>query len=146
MKFKVSLVAAAFLVATMSLAAADSEIIVLRQQIMKTNGQAAKVSVGMMKGEIRFDPTVAAAAALQISHDVEDFTQLFPAGTETGNNTKAAPAIWSNPDDFKAKAQVVVEAAAAAATAAADGPEAFGAAFQKVGAGCGGCHETYRLR
>ena len=146
MKFNVSLVAAAFIIATTSLAVADSEIIVLRQQVMKTNGQSAKVGVGMIKGDIPFDPAVAAAAALQISHDLEDFPHFFPAGTETGNSTKAAPAIWSNPDDFKAKAQVVVDAAAAAAKAAADGPEAFGAAFQKVGSGCGGCHETYRLQ
>jgi cytochrome c556 len=146
MKCKVSLAAAVFIVATTSLAAADSEIIVLRQLIMKTNDQSGKVAIGMIKGEIPFDATVAAAAVLQISHGLEDFPQLFPAGTETGNNTSAAPAIWSNPDDFKAKARVVIEAAAAAAAAAADGPEAFGAAVQAVGAGCDGCHETYRLR
>ncbi len=144
MKFKVVLVAAAFAVAATGFAVADSDIIVLRQQIMKTNGQAAKVGVGMIKGEIPYDATVATALALQISHDLEDFPGLFPTGTETGNNTKARPEVWSDREAFNAAAQAVVDAAKAAAEAAPQGQQAFGAAFQKVGAACGGCHEKFR--
>lgn len=143
MKLKLVLAAAAFAVAATGVAVANEDIIGLRKQVMKTNGQAAKVSVGMIRGDIPFDATVAAAAAMSIAHDNDVFTKLFPEGTETGD-TKAAETIWSDPEGFKAASEAAIEAAKAAAAAAAEGPEAFGAAFQAVGASCGACHEGYR--
>jgi cytochrome c556 len=145
MKFKLVLAAATFALAATGFAYANQDIIDLRKQVMKTNGQAAKVSVGMLKGEIPFDATVAAAAATSIGHDVEVFVDLFPAGTETGD-TKAAETIWSDPEGFAAAAQAAVDAAEVATAAAAEGPEAFGAAFQALGQTCGTCHENYRVK
>ncbi len=143
MKLKLGLAVAAFAVAATSFAVADEDIIGLRRQVMKTNGQAAKVSVGMLKGEIPFDATVAAAAMNQIADDLTTFPDYFPVGTETGD-TKAGDKIWSDPDGFKAAAVTAVQAAKAAAAAAAESQDAFGAAFGAVGKACGGCHETYR--
>src|SRR5687767_10947622 len=102
MKIKLGL--AVLLVATgaaAGLAVANPDIIVLRQQIMKTNGQAAKVAVGMIRGDIPFDAAVAAAAAESIAHDNAVFPHLFPAGSETGE-TKAGEAIWSDAAGFQA--------------------------------------------
>lgn len=144
MKLKLVLAAATLAIATTGLAYANQDIIDLRKQVMKTNGQAAKVSVGMIRGDIPFDATVAAAAAESIAHSSMVFVDFFPAGTETGD-TKAAEAIWSDPEGFKAAADATAEAAKAAAAAAGEGQEAFGAAFQALGATCGTCHENYRM-
>ncbi|MCB1486164.1 MAG: cytochrome c [Bauldia sp.] len=143
MKLKLGLAVVAFAVTATGIAVANEDIIGFRQQVMKTNGAAAKVAVGMVKGDIPFDADVAAAAMTMIADGAMEFTHLFPAGTETGN-TKAGDKIWSDPDGFKAAAKATEDAAKAAASAAADGPEAFGAAFGAVGKSCGGCHETYR--
>ena len=143
MKFRIGLAAVAFAVAATGFAAANEDIIALRQQAMKGNGAAAKVAVGMLRGEIPFDAAVAEGAALSIAGAMDGFVLLFPEGTEEGN-TKAGAAIWSDPDGFAAAAMATKEAATAAAAAAAEGQEAFGAAFQQVGASCGACHETYR--
>ena len=143
MRLKLGLIAAVAALGATAALAADADIIQLRQQLMKTNGQAAKVAVSMIKGEMPFNPDVAAAAAASIAHDLESFPALFPAGTETGE-TKAGPAIWSDMAGFKAAAEAGVTAANAASAAAAQGQEAFGAAFQALGAACGACHQKYR--
>ena len=143
MRLKLGLIAAVAALGATAAIAADADIILLRQQLMKTNGQAAKVAVSMIKGEMPFNPEVAAAAAASIANDVEAFPALFPAGTETGE-TKAGPAIWSDMAGFKAAAEAAITAANAASAAAAQGQEAFGAAFQAVGAACGACHQKYR--
>lgn len=143
---KVKLGLAVLLIATgaaVGLAVAQPDIIVLRQQLMKTNGQAAKVAVGMIRGDIPFDATVAAAAAASIAHDNTVFPELFPAGSETGE-TKAGEAIWSDVAGFKAASAKVVTDANAAAAAAAQGKDAFAAAFGAVGQDCQACHEKYR--
>lgn len=144
MKIKLGL--AVLLVATgaaVGLAAANPDIIVMRQQIMKTNGQAAKVAVGMIRGDIPYDAAVAAAVAASIAHDNEVFPHLFPAGTETGE-TKAGDAIFSDSAGFQAASAKVVTDATAAAAAAAQGKDAFAAAFGVVGQDCQACHEKYR--
>ena len=70
----------------------------------------------------------------------------FPAGTESGD-TKAQPAVWSDPVGFSGAAAAAVEKLQALRTAAAGGDgAAFQAAFQAVGPTCGGCHRTYRAR
>jgi cytochrome c556 len=72
---------------------------------------------------------------------------LFVPGTETGNNTKARPAVFSDQAGFAKSADNFTQAATKlAAAAAADDKDAFATAFQEVGRGCGGCHRTYRER
>ena len=143
MKLKLGLIGVLVAVGATAAMAADADIIVLRQNLMKTNGQAAKVVVSMLKGEMPFNAEVAAAAAMSIAHDNEVFPSLFPAGTDTGE-TKAKAEIWSDPEGFKAASEALVAVARAAAEAAAQSPEAFGTAFQVVGKACGACHEKYR--
>ena len=88
MKLKLGLAVAALAVAATGIAVANENIIGLRQQVMKTNGAAAKLAVGMLKGETPFDASVAAAAMTQIADDLSVFATYFPEGTETGD-TKA---------------------------------------------------------
>ena len=72
---------------------------------------------------------------------------MFPPGTETGHNTKALPAVWSDRPGFEKRAAALMEAADTLAKAAdADDQAAFASAFQTTAKACGGCHHDYRAK
>ncbi len=72
---------------------------------------------------------------------------LFPAGTQTGNGTKALPEIWSDNAGFQKAAAGLGEAAAQLAKVANAGDAAgVDAAIKAVGDACGACHRTFRAR
>jgi cytochrome c556 len=144
MKKKLGIVVALIGVTTASLAFADpSDIIKMRQRLMDSNGQAAKVAVSMLRGDLPFDAAVAAAVVTSISHDNAVIPDLFPDGSDKGD-TKAGPDVWKDKAGFKALSFKMRDDAAAAATAAAKGKDAFAEAFKAVGANCQACHEKYR--
>lgn len=69
---------------------------------------------------------------------------LFPAGSDAGD-TKALPAVWTDRAGFEQSNATLVTRLQALRRAADAGDEAgFAAAFQQVGAACGGCHRAYR--
>ena len=75
------------------------------------------------------------------------FPTLFPPGSDTGGNTKAAPAIWTDMDGFKKDAVALSTAGEKLATAAKAGDAtAVAAAFKEIGEACGACHKAYRLK
>ena len=65
---------------------------------------------------------------------------LFPAGSEGGD---ALPAIWQNPEDFRARLTDFQQAAADLKSAVNGGGE-IGPAFQQLGQACKACHDDYR--
>ncbi len=70
---------------------------------------------------------------------------MFPDGTQTGHDTKAKPAIWTDRAGFEKRARAYGEAARALETAARnDDFPAFVAAFKQTAAACGACHKAYR--
>jgi cytochrome c556 len=123
-------------------------VIVLRQRLMDADGQAAALAVAMVRGQVPFDPAMAATAATIISHVYTNMADLFPAGTDKGlgynGPTKASPEIWKDNAGFKALNQKMIGDAKAAADAAAKGKDAFAQAFTVVGQNCQSCHEKYR--
>ena len=72
---------------------------------------------------------------------------MFPDGTQTGHDTKAKAAVWSDQADF-AKAAANFDAAAEKlqTIAASDDKDAFAAQFKATGAACGACHRQFRER
>jgi cytochrome c556 len=75
------------------------------------------------------------------------FPTLFPAGTDKGENTKAAPAIWTDRAGFQKDAEALSAAGEKLATAAKAGDEtAVLAAYKEIGDACGACHKDYRLK
>ncbi len=72
---------------------------------------------------------------------------LFPKGSETGHNTKATAAVWSDPAGFQ---KIAIELADAsdkmAEFAKAGDADGMAAQIKVVGAACGACHKTYRER
>lgn len=114
-----------------------------RKELMKENGAAMKAASAMAKGEVAYNESEAAGAMATIKDNMEQFTNLFPEDSASGD-TRALAVIWENKADFDAKAAKLAEDAAAAEAAAAEGQEAFAAALGAVGANCGPCHQMYR--
>jgi cytochrome c556 len=70
---------------------------------------------------------------------------LFPPGTEKGHDTKAKPAVFSDPAGFAKAAGVYADAAKKLALAAkANDKAAFAVAFKQTAKACGACHKAYR--
>ncbi len=79
-----------------------------------------------------------------LAHGAAEIKNLFPEGSAV-DDSKALPAVWSEPDKFAAAADAAVEATMAFEDAAAGGdPAAIGAAFREVGMACRGCHDNFR--
>lgn len=137
-----TVVAGAALASSLALAADDP--IAARQALMKANDQASRAAFGMALGRQPFDATAAADAMKKIAEDMTTFPTLFPEGSDKGD-THASPEIWSNMDDFKARAAKLQADATAAAAAAANGLDAFKAALGAINDDCRGCHRAYKL-
>jgi cytochrome c556 len=72
---------------------------------------------------------------------------LYPVGTETGGETKALPAIWTNRAGFdEANANNVAAIDKLLAAAKSGDTAAFTTQFGAVGATCGACHRNFRAR
>jgi Cytochrome c556 len=145
MKFRILLCAAALAVSGTFAGAAD-EPQVIRQEMMKKVGGAVGALSKVVKGETPYDSAAVLAQLQAISDTMATFADQFPAGSETGMDSEAAPAIWENPEDFRAKADKLKADADAAIAAAPADAAALGALFGPIAQNCGACHQTYRLK
>ena len=116
-----------------------------RHELMESVGDAAKVVGAMLEREREYD-NVAAIEALKTWQSVAgEFGEHFPEGSETGEDTEAAPAIWEDRDGFNAALAEWADAVDAAITA---NPATIDAAEPLIGAAfgkCKNCHDTYRI-
>jgi len=117
----------------------------LRHEMMEDVGGAAKTIGAMLKGEAAFDAPEANAALEVWAEAAWDFGKLFPEGSETGFDTEAAPAIWTDRAGFDEQLQQFSEATEAAVAASPQDLEALKAATGPVFKVCKSCHETYRI-
>ena len=118
-----------------------------RRAIMKERGNLVGGLAKMAKGETAFDAAVVSATLkkLEANEQKVDIDVLFPPGSDKGD-TKAAPRIWEDMAGFKAandKYQVVLQEVVAAP---AQDVAALGAQINTLGGGCGGCHQSFRLK
>lgn len=106
---------------------------------MRTVGQFLRNGTGTIE-----EVAEATGAMVASASDLDAVLALFPEGSAVGDS-EAKPEIWTNHEDFQAKALHLVEAVAALDAAARSGDvDALAAAAQATGASCGGCHELYR--
>ncbi|MDF1608480.1 cytochrome c [Hoeflea sp. YIM 152468] len=146
MRFRTFVAAAIIGAAGFAPAIAADEPQVVRQEMMKKVGGATGAMAKMVKGEADFDAAATLAALSTISEVAGSIGAYFPQGSETGFETEAAPAIWTDMDGFTAKlAGLKADADAAVAAAPAD-LDALKAVFGPLTKNCGACHETYRLK
>ncbi|MBV9782299.1 MAG: cytochrome c [Acidisphaera sp.] len=121
------------------------EAIVARQASYKAQGQM----FGAMKKAIdaKQDPAPFAPDAAWMSQWGQLIPSMFPPGSETGHDTKALPAIWSDKAGFdKDAANFNAAAAKLAQVATTNDKAAFAEQYQAVGETCGACHRAYRAR
>jgi cytochrome c556 len=72
---------------------------------------------------------------------------VFPAGSDTGNPTKALPTIWSDRAGFEKAAANLVEAAEKLSVLAKAGDaDGFAAQWKVTGESCNACHKDYRSK
>ncbi|MEO0544400.1 MAG: cytochrome c [Pseudomonadota bacterium] len=139
------LIAAAVALSAGSAVVVAQDAIAERKAAMKSVGGAMRTLVGFARGQADYDAAAALAAFTTMNEVSQRYGGLFPEGSETGGDTKAAPAIWSDRAGFDAEvAKFQTNTAAAIAAAPAD-VDAFRAVFGPIGASCGSCHEKYQL-
>lgn len=119
---------------------------VVRQGLMKKIGGSMGALGAIAKGQKPYDAATVKTALSTIAESAKDFPNHFPAGSETGNDTEAAPAIWQNPADFKARAEKLSSDAQMVLASMPTDQAGVGQAMQTLGAECGACHQTYRLK
>jgi cytochrome c556 len=124
-----------------TVAIADDDPIAQRRALMRSNDQVERVANSVILG--KYFPDKAAAAMKKLQANMGAFPTLFPPGSESAGGTRAAPAIWSNFDDFKLLAAKLADAAKAAEDAAAKGQADFTLAWQAASTVCAACHVKY---
>ena len=116
-----------------------------RHELMEDVGDAAKPIGKMFKGERDYDMDVV-MASLKVWHDAAmSFGDLFPEGSETGEGTEAAPAIWEDRAGFDEALDKFRKATEAALAASPETLEAAKPAIGPVFETCKGCHDSYRI-
>ena len=129
-----------------SVAVAQQDVIKERKDIMKANGDQAKIGAGMAKGEQPFDLAAAQKVFATYTDAASKMPNLFPDNSKTGEDTAALPKIWEDMADFKARFAKFGDDAKAAQSSVKD-LDSFKAAFGDIGKNdCGGCHQLYRAK
>lgn len=117
-----------------------------RQAKMETVGKSMGIVGKMAKGQAPFDGAAALAAFVAMKDAAQGFDTLFPAGTETGGETEAAPAIFTDQAGFAKKNEEFQASLDKVTAAAPESVEALGALVGEVGKNCGACHKAYRVK
>jgi cytochrome c556 len=129
-----------------SIAVAQQDVIKERKDIMKGNGDEAKIGAAMVKGEQPFDLAAAQKVFATFADAATKMPDLFPDNSRTGEDTAALPKIWEDMADFKARFVKFGEDAKTAQASVKD-LDGFKVAFANIGRNdCGGCHQLYRAK
>ncbi len=124
---------------------AQQDPIAARKALMKANGQGAGALAKMVKGEAPFDLATAKKAFATFEDAAAKMPSLFPDNSKVGGETTAAPKIWENMEDFKARFAKFGNDAKAAETSVKD-LDSLKTTFPELAKNCGGCHELYRIK
>jgi cytochrome c556 len=136
---------AATLALTATAVIAQANPIAERKDLMKAVGAATRTGTQMARGEAPFDLAKAKEVLSTYSNAAAKMPALFPDNSKSGGETTAAPAIWENMADFKARFDAWSKEITKASGAVTD-LESFKSSFGDVTKSCGTCHETYRIR
>jgi cytochrome c556 len=134
--------AVAAVLLTAGAATADEGMITYRQSVMRANAAHLTAVVTIIKGQVPLTDdlkghTHALAELATIAGHV------FPEGSGTGE-TRALPAIWEKPEDFKKAYTAYQTAAANLAKTAETDPKAVPAAVGELGKTCKACHDDFQ--
>lgn len=116
-----------------------------RHELMEGVGDAAKPIGQMLKGERDFDADVVMASFGTFEDAAARFGKLFPPGSETGEGTEAAPAIWEDRAGFEEALATWGKAVDAAIAASPQTLEDTKPVAGEIFKACKGCHDNYRI-
>ncbi len=120
-------------------------IILTRQSGMDLQGGVTDAMKAAVAAGADVKPYADGAKAL--SSWIKVYVQLFPDGTQHGENTKAKAEIWTNRAEFEKDAtNLATQADKLAELAKAGDKDGFAAQFKQVGAACGACHRQFKER
>jgi cytochrome c556 len=120
---------------------AQADVIQKRQELMKSNGAAAKAIKAAVEAK---DFATVETKAKDISGNAEKIVSAFPKDSTTGK-TKAKPEIWEKQDGFAKNAKNLGKAANELAAAAKAGNDAdVGVKVKALGEACNTCHKEFR--
>ena len=121
-------------------------IVDYRQNLYGSMGKHMKLSSMIVQGKIDA-PADMLLHAQALHGAAKSLPNLFPAGTgpDAFPKTEALPAIWEDAAGFQAAIDAFdAESAKLVELAQAGDVAGFKAQFPKVGATCGGCHDSFR--
>ena len=120
---------------------AQEDVIEKRQKLMKSNSADAKAIKAAVESK---DYATIETKAKDIAGNMDKVGDLFPKGS-TSEKSRALPAIWEKPDDFKKSAAKVKQAANDLADAAKSKDDsAIPTKVKALGDACGACHKNFR--
>ncbi len=125
-------------------AAAQSDPVKTREDLMKQNNQHLKTLGNMAKGEEAFNAAKVNAAFAQWADTAEKIPNLFPDTAKTGGDNRASPKIWENKADFNTRIAAFAKVIADNKDKAKD-LDGLKAVFPIVSKSCDDCHKPYRL-
>ena len=145
---KHALVIAAALAATAPLAAhaqfaKPEDAIKYRQSAYALIGAHFSRIGAMVNGRVPYDAKVATDNANLVATLSRLPGAAFPAGSESGGNTRAKPEIWRDGAKFTAAYEKMVTEVGKL-PAAAGNPDQLKTAFGAAAATCKGCHDDFR--
>ena len=114
---------------------------IARAKLMATVGMNTKVLGDMAGGKTTFDAAAAATAKAALSEAAGQIATVFENQGGEDPADEARPEIWTNWDDFIAKAGDLKTAADGVDVASLDGIKA---GMGAVGGTCKACHQSYR--
>lgn len=127
---------------------AQQDLVKVYQTQMKGNGKNAGALAAIVKGEKPYDQATVDAALAQFDDTVKKFPTLFPEstkGVKPEGDYSPSQKIWEDKAGFAAKISDFA-AAVTEAKAKVKDLDSLKTAFPAIGKGCGGCHETFRVK
>ena len=121
-----------------------------RLAYMQLNGFYMGQLAAVAKGQVDYDPAQATGIARSLlALATMEVGAMWPAGSGNDNpalagKTRAKPEIWSTYPAVAEKADALTQALGAMVEAAGTDLASLQGAFGAVGAGCGGCHRSFR--
>jgi cytochrome c556 len=121
---------------------AQGDPLAARKALMKENNNQGRIARDMAEGKQPFDLAAAKKAFVSWQDTAAKLPALFPAGSTSGE-TRALPAIWEKPAEFKAAIDKF-GADAKAGEAATTDLNSFKTAMADLVKNCASCHQAFR--
>ncbi len=135
----------------LSVAIAQQDVIKTRKDLMKANGDQAKIGADMIKGAKPFDLAAVHKMFAAFQNAAQKMPDLYPAGSQNESGSPVADKfsptdkVWSDMADFKSRFAKFANDAKAADASVKD-VDTLKAALGNIGKNdCGACHRIYRV-